>query len=51
MRIFRSYGNTPDSRAIAEAVEAMRDGQIIIYPTDTHYAFGCDGLNNKAIEK
>ncbi|MBO4942385.1 MAG: threonylcarbamoyl-AMP synthase [Muribaculaceae bacterium] len=51
MRIFRSYGNTPDSRAIAEAVEAMRDGQIIIYPTDTLYAFGCDGLNNKAIEK
>lgn len=51
MRIIRSYGNTPDSRAIAEAVEAMRDGQIIIYPTDTLYAFGCDGLNNKAIEK
>jgi len=51
MRVFKSYGTTPDSRAIAEAVEALRDGQIIIYPTDTLYAFGCDGLNNRAIER
>lgn len=51
MRVFKSYGSTPDSRAIAEAVEALRDGQIIIYPTDTLYALGCDGLNNRAIER
>lgn len=51
MKIFKSYGSTPDSRAIAEAVQAMRDGQIIIYPTDTLYAFGCDGLNNRAVER
>lgn len=51
MRIFKSYGNTPDSRTISEAAEAIRQGQIIIYPTDTLYAFGCDGLNNRAIER
>lgn len=51
MRIFKSYGSTPDSRAVKEAAEALRDGQIIIYPTDTLYAFGCDGLNNRAIER
>lgn len=51
MRIFKNYGTTPDARAVAEAAEALRDGQIIIYPTDTLYAFGCDGLNNRAIER
>lgn len=51
MRIFKNYGTTPDARVVAEAVEALRDGQIIIYPTDTLYAFGCDGLNNRAIER
>ena len=51
MRIFKNYGTTPDARAVAEAAEALREGQIIIYPTDTLYAFGCDGLNNRAIER
>lgn len=29
----------------------MRDGHIIIYPTDTLYALACDALNARAIEK
>ncbi len=33
------------------AVEALRRGEIIIYPTDTLYAFGCDALNLRAIER
>ncbi len=40
-----------DRRIIAEAVEALRDGKIIIYPTDTLYALGCDALNARAIER
>jgi tRNA threonylcarbamoyl adenosine modification protein (Sua5/YciO/YrdC/YwlC family) len=40
-----------DSRAINAAIDALRDGQIIIYPTDTLYALGCDALNNRAIER
>lgn len=40
-----------DRRVISEAVEAIRNGDIIIYPTDTLYAFGCDALNNRAIER
>ena len=51
MRIIKSYGSNPDSRTVAEAAEALRQGQIIIYPTYTLYAFGCDALNNKAIER
>lgn len=40
-----------DRRAVAEAVEALDKGEIIIYPTDTLYAFGCDALNSRAIER
>ena len=41
---------SPDSRHIATAVEALRRGAVIIYPTDTLYAFGCDALNARAVE-
>lgn len=40
-----------DKRAVAEAVAALRDGKIVIYPTDTLYALGCDALNNRAVEQ
>ena len=33
------------------AADALRAGDIIIYPTDTLYALGCDALNNRAIER
>ena len=42
--------SSPDSRHIATAVEALRRGAVIIYPTDTLYAFGCDALNARAVE-
>ena len=29
----------------------LRDGGVVIYPTDTVYALGCDALNNRAIER
>lgn len=40
-----------DARVIAEAIEALKDGRIIIYPTDTMYALGCDSLNARAVER
>lgn len=39
-----------DRRVLEDAVAAIRDGKIIIYPTDTLYALGCDALSNRAIE-
>lgn len=36
---------------ISQAVEALRGGHTIIYPTDTVYAIGCDALNQRAIER
>lgn len=40
-----------DARAVAEAVEELRKGNIIVYPTDTVYALGCDALNARSVEK
>lgn len=44
------YPTSIDTAAIARAAETLDSGGIIIYPTDTVYAIGCDSLNNKAIE-
>lgn len=51
MKTLKIYPENPNSRFISEAVEALRNGEIIIFPTDTLYAFGCDALNNRAIER
>ncbi len=44
-------GQNPQMRLIKKAVEVLRDGGIIIYPTDTVYGLGCDLSNKKGIEK
>lgn len=38
-----------DSRLIDQAVEILRKGELIIFPTDTVYAIGCDASNKKAL--
>lgn len=40
----------PEPRKIAQAVEAMRSGGVIAYPTDTVYGLGCDIMNKHAVE-
>ena len=51
MKTLKMYGSAINDRFIDQAVDALRDGQIIVYPTDSLYAIGCDALNNRAIEK
>jgi tRNA threonylcarbamoyl adenosine modification protein (Sua5/YciO/YrdC/YwlC family) len=41
----------PDSKTISEIATALRNGAVIIYPTDTVYGVGCDINNAKAIER
>jgi tRNA threonylcarbamoyl adenosine modification protein (Sua5/YciO/YrdC/YwlC family) len=41
----------PQMRLIRRAVEILKNGGIIIYPTDTVYGMGCDLFNKKGIEK
>ncbi len=43
--------NSPEPRKIRRAVEALRRGEIIAYPTDTCYGLGCDIFNKKAIDE
>lgn len=40
----------PQQRLIDKAVDILRSGGIIAYPTDTIYGIGCDIMNKKAIE-
>jgi tRNA threonylcarbamoyl adenosine modification protein (Sua5/YciO/YrdC/YwlC family) len=39
-----------DNRLIQQIVKALKQGELIIYPTDTVYAMGCDLMNKKALE-
>ncbi|MDO8785800.1 MAG: L-threonylcarbamoyladenylate synthase [Syntrophales bacterium] len=41
----------PQKRLLKKVVDILRDGGIIIYPTDTVYGLGCDLFNKKGIEK
>jgi len=47
----RLYNENPNSREIRMIVDILRDGGIIIYPTDTVYGLGCDITQTKAVEK
>lgn len=41
----------PKPKQIRRVVDALKRGEVIIYPTDTCYGFGADIFNKKAIEK
>jgi len=41
----------PQPRLIRKAVEILKAGGIVVYPTDTYYGIGCDLMNPKAIER
>lgn len=45
------HPKNPESRKIAQVVQALREGGVIIYPTDTVYGIGCDLMNRKAIDR
>ena len=49
--LIKLYENNPNQREIDKIVSILKDGGIIIYPTDTVYAMGCDALNVRAVEK
>lgn len=43
--------NTEINKQIKEAVEVMRAGGVILYPTDTVWGIGCDSTNAEAVNK
>ena len=45
------HPDNPQGRFIAQAVDTLRKGGVVIYPTDTVYAIGCDINSKKALER
>lgn len=45
------HPDDPQPRQIKTIVDCLRDGGIIIYPTDTIYGLGCDIFHHKAVER
>jgi tRNA threonylcarbamoyl adenosine modification protein (Sua5/YciO/YrdC/YwlC family) len=50
MRI-RLYEENVNVKQLDQVVDCLKKGGVIIYPTDTVYAFGADMYNSKAVEK
>jgi len=49
--LIRIYEENPNPKDIKKVVEVLRNGGLIIYPTDTVYGLGCDITNTSALEK
>lgn len=45
------HPDNPQPRLLKQIAECLKDGGIIIYPTDTIYGLGCDIHHQKAIER
>ncbi len=49
--LLKVHPENPSERQILKACEVIQQGGVLVYPTDTVYALGCDIHNNKAAEK
>ena len=45
------HPDNPQPRLIKQVIECLKDGGVIIYPTDTIYGLGCDIAQHKAVER
>ena len=41
----------PQPRALERAVQALAEGGLVAFPTDTYYGIGCDLFDKRAIER
>lgn len=51
MEYFELHPDNPQLRFINKAVNILKEGGIIIYPTDTVYGIGCDIFNKEALDR
>lgn len=49
--LIKIYPENPNFREIHQVVECLKNGGIVIYPTDTIYGIGCDIFQHKAVER
>ncbi|PSR08699.1 MAG: threonylcarbamoyl-AMP synthase [Bacteroidetes bacterium] len=45
------HPDNPEDRKVQQVVDQLNNGGVIIYPTDTVYALGCDLMNKNAVER
>jgi tRNA threonylcarbamoyl adenosine modification protein (Sua5/YciO/YrdC/YwlC family) len=49
--LLKLYPENPNPKHLQTVVECIRDGGIVVYPTDTIYGLGCDIKRSKSVEK
>jgi len=45
------HPDNPQERIIQQVASCLKEGGVIVYPTDTVYGFGCDIFQSKAVER
>lgn len=49
--LIRIHPDTPQPRLLRQVADCLRNGGVIVYPTDTIYGLGCDIAQQKAVER
>jgi len=50
-KFIKIYPDNPNEKEIQKVIKILKDGGLVIYPTDTVYGLGCDITNTKALER
>ena len=50
-QFIKIYQDKPNEAAVKKVVDVLKNGGLVIYPTDTVYGLGCDITNTKALER
>ncbi len=51
MQLIKLYEQNTNQKDVDKIVKILEDGGVIIYPTDSVYAMGCNALNTRAVEQ
>ncbi len=51
MKRLQIHPENPQTRYLKSAAEVLKDGALLIYPTDSVYGLGCDLFNKNAVER
>ncbi len=50
-KLYELHPKNPQRRTIEQIISALQGGAVMLYPTDTVYAIGCDLSNKSAVQK
>lgn len=50
-QFFYIHPENPQQRLLTQACELIREGAVVVYPTDSGYAIGCQMEDKKALEQ